>query len=252
MAMKMEPHNGCHFNVIKRMKTIDYLNLSCFLLIGLTNAARADEQMFLLLARRFEVIAPRITEEYRQYDTNKNYQHLVQADTLLSSITRIDGMGTSQVVTISTSVKNDSEVLSKIFNLRLSLYDRCLGARDATFNIRDEASRAAINVMPPFVDGENVVAGMNPADIKNPEARKKYQQDILENHRKEEKFKQEYTLQKMEEKLKREITGYLSTIRRSGDSAIKKQAIDDISKRITQPNAQFTLLKLLEATETPK
>lgn len=234
------------------MKTIDYLILSCSLLIGSTNVARTDEQTVLLFARRFEVIAPQITEEIRQYDRNKNFQHLVQADTLLSSITRIEGMGTSQVVTISVSVSDVLEVLSKTFNLKLVAYDRCMGARDATFSIRDEASRSAISVMPPFVEGENTVPGMNPADIKNLEARKKYQQDIIENRRKEEKFKREYTLQKMEGKLNREIIGYLKTIRRSGDSAIKKQAIDDISMRVTQTNAQSTLLKLLEGTDTPK
>lgn len=98
------------------MKTIDYLILSCSLLIGSTNVARTDEQTVLLFARRFEVIAPQITEEIRQYDRNKNFQHLVQADTLLSSITRIEGMGTSQVVTISVSVSDVLEVLSKTFN----------------------------------------------------------------------------------------------------------------------------------------
>jgi hypothetical protein len=101
--------------------------------------------------------------------------------------------------------------------------------------------------MPPLVPGESLMAGMDPGQIKNPEARKKYEADIAENDRLIEISRRELSLQRTREHCIWEVGVYLESIRNMKEEINIEHAKGSISKHLKDKALAESLLKKLNA-----
>jgi hypothetical protein len=83
--------------------------------------------------------------------------------------------------------------------LKLKILQACHNARDASYDL--SKPNFTINVVPPLGSAQVTAPSMDPKYIKDPVARKKYEDDIAENDKRRAKWNHERALQRIEDDL---------------------------------------------------
>jgi hypothetical protein len=112
-----------------------------------------------------------------------NYDHLLAAQKLSASLNPRGGKATLS--------KLDEDCLRLQLKVLLALSE----ARDRHYDRKAPANRVAINIMPPVSNANELrISGMDPTAIKDPTARKQYNEAIAENLQRLEKSNREHAL----------------------------------------------------------
>lgn len=168
-----------------------------------------------------------IEKDLNAFDKDTNYHHLVRVSRLQRSIT-----------------ETNAEMGRYMLDIRLRVIAGCDQIRDKGFDFKT-VKRATTVVMPPIVPGEALMAGMDPGQIKDLAARKKYEADIAENARVAERMDRELLLQRTREDCLFEIGAYLQSIRNMKEEMNIEHAQRSINKYIKDKALAESLLKKL-------
>ena len=148
------------------------------------------------------------------------YEYLVQARNLASSL----------------NPRGDMKVLSPLdegcLRLQLKVMLATAKARDARYDPKAKENRTYINISPPLPDSDGTrgPSGVDPASIKDPAARKAYEDAIAENQRRMEKANREMTLTDGVDYGVLDIWIFARGF--PADSAAKKSAFDIVDKTL--------------------
>ncbi len=170
-----------------------------------------------------------IEKDLNAFDKDTNYHHLVGVSRLQRSIT-----------------ETNAEMGRYMLDIRLRVIAGCDQIRDKGFDFKT-AKRPTTVVMPPIVPGEALMAGMDPAQIKNPEARKKYEAAIADNARVAERMDRELLLRRTREDCLFEIGAYLQSNRNMKEEINIEHAKRSINKYIKDKTLGKSLLKKLNS-----
>ena len=158
------------------MKTIPF----AFMLLGFAVAtARAESNDSMATMTNAEVA---VQAGFDKYSTTHDYKLLLEA----------------RAVSSSMNVRERGPALSELDERCLRLQLKTLlavqEARDQKYDPKAPENIVYNNVAPPDSGGQGVAAGMDPEAIRDPVARKKYEDAIAANNRKNEKLRRERDL----------------------------------------------------------
>lgn len=116
--------------------------------------------------------------------TNTDYELLLEAQKISASL---NPRGDNKLTL--------SQLDERCLRLQLKILLALNMSRDSHYDRNAETNRVYLNVMPPLTKAPGpYMAGMDPNAIKDPEARKTYEDAIAENNRRNEKLKREMAL----------------------------------------------------------
>jgi len=105
-------------------------------------------------------------------------------------------------------------VRTEVLRFKLKLLQVCFESQDKAYDMKNPPE-VYVNVTPPiFAPG--MMSGMEPAAIKDPEARKAYEEAIAENKRREEQYAREKSLQEFIDSGVRGVRGHLNLSKQLG------------------------------------
>jgi hypothetical protein len=207
--------------------------LVVIVLLTASGVARAD-----FLQQKAEVktsmadVSGQVTDQLKQFEQTKNPDALERASEL------IEGMEVLEIQDFT----GRREARKKKLELWLSVLSRIDKEIDPSF---DPADVPAMSITPPAVPGENTYSGMSPKDIKDPQARRKYEQALEKNQAKTARYSYQRKLMKLNERLSRKAEAYIKrAYLKSPESA--KEVEEVVSKHIQNP-ARAAKLKQLVA-----
>jgi len=140
------------------------------------------------------------------------------------------------IATLSYNWQHNKQVHQKTFEMNLDLLDLTFSAHDETYDLKNP---------PPFSTkvspglGPGLWPGMDPEAIKDPELRKRYEEDVAENNRRRAKHRHEKIMREFIDPGLEIIQGRLKTDRETGEM---DKTIATIRARIKNP----VLLKKIE------
>jgi len=129
--------------------------------------------------------------------------------------------------------------------LQLRVLTSAQDARDKGFDPKARENRVYMNVMPPDSGGQGVMAGMDPKAIRDPVARKKYEDAIEENNRKNMKLRRELDLSRCVERAIIDIWHYVRNLPEGSEARTRANQI--ITSTITEKN----IVDRLESESSP-
>jgi hypothetical protein len=165
------------------------------------------------------------------FATNKmNYQLLLDAQKVASSL----------------NPRGDEAALSPLdlgcLELQLKVLLALVNARDPQYDFRDQRNRPSLSVTPPLpdVDGRRYPNGVDPKVIKDPAARKAYEDAIADNHRRAEKSQRELLLSRGQDYAELAIRYFVRGF--PVDSAARKSAFTVIEATIADKALRDALM----------
>jgi hypothetical protein len=129
--------------------------------------------------------------------------------------------------------------------LQLKVLIAVQGARDKNYDPKAPENIVYMNVSPPDSGGQPVAAGMDPKAIRDPVARKKYEDAIEENNRKNAKLRRELDLSRCVDRAIIDIWHYVRNFPEGSEARTKANQI--IIGNVTDK----ALAKRLESNESP-
>jgi len=156
-----------------------------------------------------------------EFSGTDKYEYLVQAQKLASSL----------------NPRGDMKTLSPLdegcLRLQLKVLLAIAKVRDARFDPRSRENLASINITPPLADSNGVrgPSGVDPASIKDPAARRAYEDAIMENQRRMAKMNREMALSRGLDYAVLDVWIFIRNF--PAGSAAKKSAFDIVEKTVT-------------------
>ena len=141
-----------------------------------------------------------------EYEKSKEIDYLQEAQKTISVM----------APSLDRTQKGWEKRAQRLFELRLLLLNKCFNERDYEYDL-DNPPTMYTKVSPPLWAAEhqmNLIAGMRPEDIVDPEARRQYEEAIAENNRKIEKHRREKGLHDIVERQILFVSGYMRDTQR--------------------------------------
>jgi len=135
-----------------------------------------------------------------------------------------------------SSIKNAQSGIE----LKLTVLQVCYKARDMAYDPTAD-HHITLNVTPPLGGRQSLFSGMYPKDIQDPVVRKKFEEDIAENNRREQKLNKERKLQQIQDALINNVRVVLKG--QPKESPFKKRVIQLIDSTITEKELKEKLLE---------
>jgi len=129
--------------------------------------------------------------------------------------------------------------------LQLKVLSSVQDARDKDYDPKAPENIVYANIMPPDSGGQGVMAGMDPKAIRDPIARKKYEDAIEENNRKNAKLRRELDLSRCVERAIIDIWHYVRNLPEGSEARTRANQI------ITSTIAEKTIVERLESESSP-
>jgi hypothetical protein len=209
------------------MKTI----LFAFMLLGSTVAAvRAESNDSRATMTNAEAA---VQAAFDKYSTTHDYKLLLEARAVSSSM---NPRARGPVL---------SEIDERCLRLQLKTLLAAQEARDQKYDPKAPENMVCANVSPPDSGGQPVAAGMDPKAIQDPVARKKYEDAIEANNRKNEKLRRERDLSRCADGAVIDIWSFVRNL--PADSEGRKRASQIIDETVTDK----TILTRLKSDEHP-
>ncbi len=172
---------------------VNYLGLLLlFYQAGQVAAAPPPREAVLKVTQEIE---PQVHQKIEAFDKDGDVQHLRDAQKLASWASS------------TNRYRSQPEVGDPMIHLVLQVLERSYRARDHSYSTK-RRSDIAMKVMPPILF-PGAMAGMAPKDVKDPVARRAYEEAIAENNRKLAKWQRERELQKVIDECMDEVDLYV-------------------------------------------
>ncbi len=202
------------------MKKVFGISAATGLLLLAATLAQAESNDSLDALTNVEAQVQLKLEQFAR--TNADYQLLLEA----------------QKISASLNPRGDRTNLSRLdegcLRLQLKVLLALANARDSHYDSNASTNRVYLNLIPPLSDSNGVMwpSGVDPNAIKDPKARKAYEDAIAENNRRNEKLKREMALSRGEEYALMDIWIFV----KHGfpeNSAAQKSAIEIVEKTVS-------------------
>jgi len=215
------PNTGMNMKII----LITILSLSFMVMLG---RAESNETMESMTNAEGAV-----QSKLDAFSKTKNHELLLEARKIASSLN-------------SRQRENKLSVLDeRCLRLQLKTLMAIQGARDLKYDPNAPENIVYVNVSPPDDGGQGVMAGMDPKAIRDPVARKKYEDAIEENNRKNEKLKRELWLSRGVDYAVIDIWYFVRNLPK--DTEARTRAFQIIDDTVTDK----AILKRLKSEEHP-
>jgi hypothetical protein len=145
---------------------------------------------------------------------------------------------------LGTVTSTNEQMRQASFLMSLQLLNSSLLASDPEFDLTT-ARKGVVNVAPPVLPNQPAVSGMSPQDILDPEARRKYEQDIAENDKIREKYNREASLQRIAKHNMWTLQLRLKAIVNSGDKQGLEWAVSNINQVILDQRRRDELVRFV-------
>ncbi len=174
------------------------------------NVAQAESNDSTLTMNNAETS---VASKLAEYSRNNDHELLIEARELASSMNPRQRGGAL------------SELDERCLRLQLKVLMAVQDARDKGYNPKAPENIVYMNVCPPDSGGQGVMAGMDPKAIRDPAARKKYEDAIEENNRKNLKLRRELDLSRCVDRAVIDIWHYVRNFSEGSEARTKATAI---------------------------
>jgi len=168
-----------------------------------------------------------VSRGLREFREDNDHRSLERAYSLLPSLIA------------SAEAARNKQDRDRALLLMLEFLAECNEAHDKTYDLNDHPPFFT-KVMPPLGSARTVIAGMDPKEIKDPEARKQYEEEIAENTRRKEKYQRERILQRVLSGGVRHIRAYVEASLAAG--SFTDRHISMVEKHITDTTLKSRIL----------
>lgn len=209
------------------MKRFVTVTLFCLSALNIAHAESNDSMQTMTNAEAS--VQAKLTE----YSRTGDHKLLLEARGLASSMNpRQRG---------STLSALDEHCLRLQLKVLISVQD----ARDQDYDPKAPENIVYANIMPPDSGGQGVAAGMDPKAIRDPVARKKYEDAIEENNRKNAKLRRELDLSRCVDLAIIDIWHYVRNLPEGSEARTRANQI------ITSTVTDKTIVERLESENSP-
>ena len=209
------------------MKSAITITLLCLSVLGIAYAESNDSMQTMTNAEAA------VQAKLAEYSRTGDHRLLVEARGLASSMNPRQRGNTL------------SPLDEQCLRLQLKVLRSVQDARDKDYDPKAPENIVYMNIMPPDSGGQGVMAGMDPKAIRDPVARKKYEDAIEENNRKNAKLRRELDLSRCVDRAIIDIWHYVRNFPEGSEARTKANQI------IISDVTDKALVKRLESNESP-
>lgn len=209
------------------MKRAITTTLLCLSVLGSANAESNDSMQTMTNTEAA------VQAKLAEYARTGDHKLLVEARGLASSMNPRQRGNTLSPL--------DEQCLRLQLKVLISVQD----ARDKGYDPKAPENIVYMNIMPPDSGGQGVMAGMDPKAIRDPVARKKYEDAIEENNRKNAKLRRELDLSRCVDRAIIDIWHYVRNFPEGSEARTKANQI------IISDVTDKALVERLESNESP-
>lgn len=202
----------------------------CLLIFLIPPRGTAEDMQGTELDVFLNDVEAKVQNKISEYDKDKQHTLLLDAQKLVDDAARLRVEGLS----------DREKRVQRVFKLRLLLLNKCFNERDYSYDFPS----LPIKVSPPrwaLNHQGNLIAGMRPEDVIDPEARRQYEEAIAENNRKRDKREREWKLQDIVEDQILLLTNYMINMRRKPEP--QSQMWNSVETMVESQTLKDRLLK---------